>query len=374
MAKRSSEKTEIPERLFSRHSEMSPEDWPRVWAVVLNWKNPEMTVDCVRLLEKSGYPNLEILIVDNGSSDGSRQILLNEFPEHHHLSLPMNLGYAGGNAAGMLHALRDPETFAVLVINNDCLVTEGFLFPLVNELLEHDDTAVAGPVQLYYENEELAWANAGSRFDLWRARVIPDGPSGKSIPRPGGRHVVGFHCGACALYRAEALRDVGTFDPKLFLFGEESDWAFRASKKGKWKTVVLTSSLVVHLESVSTSTVPQARHYYIARNTAWVVRRHGSILQILVHGMRCLLGKGLGFAATKALAGRVEIGWAILKGHLDGLFGDCSVGSLPEEAALQQAFEVSTLEGSIVSFGSRLKHQRGPKPVALSAGELRPPL
>ncbi len=320
--------------------------WPRVWAVVLNWRNAEMTVDCVRALEKDGYPNLEILIVDNGSEDGSADRLREEFPFHHHLQLPLNLGYAGGNAAGLLRVLEDPDAFAALVVNNDCFVSEGFLFPLVEELLEHPDTAVAGPVQLVYEDDRLLWANAGSRFDMWRACVIPDGPSGKAIPEPGLRAEVQFHCGACALYRNDALREVGVFDPKLFLFGEESDWSMRAVRRG-WKTVVVTSSRVVHQESSSTSTVPAARSYYVSRNTGWLIRRHGSLPQVFVHAARVFLGRWLRASIGQLLRGHPESAFATARGFLEGLWADCTYGQRPEEAAFHQAFELRRLDGSL---------------------------
>jgi GT2 family glycosyltransferase len=305
-----------------------------------------MTADCVRSLEKCGYPKLEILIVDNGSEDGSAERLRNDFPFHHHMHLPLNLGYAGGNAAGLLRALEDDDTFAVLVINNDCLVSEGFMFPLVSELLDHADTGVAGPVQLVYEDGELLWANAGSRFSLWRARVIADGPSGDETPEPGERAVVGFHCGACALYRAETLRDVGVFDPKLFLFGEESDWSFRASKAG-WKTTVLTSSKVIHLESQSTSTVPIAKTYYVTRNTSWLIRRHGNSAQKLIQVLRTFFGRGARSVLGRIVEGHPELAVATARGYIEGIWGDASRSDFPEEAAFHQAFELKYLDGSL---------------------------
>lgn len=320
--------------------------WPKVWAVILNWRNAHLTTECVRSLEKCAYPNLEILIVDNGSEDESSAQLSREFPFHHHMHLPINLGYAGGNAAGMLKALADPSAFAVLVVNNDCIVTEGFLFPLVIELIEHPDTAVAGPVQLVYENDELVWANAGSRFSLWRARVMPDGPSGPEAPAPGRRAEVGFHCGACALYRVDALREVGVLDPKLFLFGEEPDWSNRAARLG-WKTVVLTDSRVIHLGGKSTSTVPCAKTYYTYRNTTWLIRRFGNSAQVGVQAVRTLIGRGMRSVIGSVYKGDWRMAWAKLRGNLEGILADASRASIPEEAALQQTFELKDLDGSL---------------------------
>ncbi len=366
MALRESISTE-PESSLPFLADAPERDWPTVWAVVLNWRNAELTVDCVRSLEKCGYPNLEILIVDNGSNDGSAEDLERMFPFHHHLRLPLNFGYAGGNSAGILKALEDEDAFAVLVINNDCMVTEGFLFPLVSELLDHPTTAVAGPVQLVYRDETLAEANAGSRFDMWRARVIPDGLSGETPPAPGQRVEVGFHCGACALYRAESLREVGTFDPKLFLFGEESDWSFRAARAG-WKTVVVTASQVLHLESRSTSTVPLAKTYYICRNTSWLIRRHGSFAQIALQVLRTVFGRNARSVLGRLLEGDVRLAWATLRGSLEGLWGDAGRGRYPEEAAFHQAFELLSLDGS---YRQALNEERDPAGETLAVRAVR---
>ncbi len=309
-----------------------------MWAVVLNWRDTAMTERCVRALEACGYPDLEILIVDNGSGDGSAAHLATTFPNLHHLALEENLGYAGGNAAGMLRALEEGAD-AVLVVNNDCLVTPGFLEPLVEELLEHPTTGAAGPVQRNWDGGRLVWANAGSKFDISRAEISPDGPSGPEVPEGGTRAVVDFHCGACLLFRADALREVGPYDPRLFLFSEEPDWSLRARARG-WETVVLTSSVVDHLESKTTSRVPAAVAYYLARNPSWLVRRYGSRQDMLRNAVRTLFRRVPRSVAGHLLRGRIRIARACLAGGLAGVFADCRLGERPEDAAPERRYEL----------------------------------
>lgn len=311
---------------------------PAIWAVVLNWRDPDATTECVQMLMRSGYENLSILIVDNGSGDQSEEILRNRFPECHFLQTGQNLGYAGGNGAGMLYCL-EMGAFAVLVINPDCVVERGFLDPLVDELLEHEDTGATGPVQLNRQNSRLIWANGGSRFSPWNSRVIPDGPSAAMEPPRGGRYEVGFICGACILLRADAIREVGPFDPRLFLFSEEPDWCARARRRG-WKTVTVAFSRVEHAGSTATSSTRRATTYYICRNACWVARRHGTVFQATINAIGALCWRAPRAFVSSLLDRELPIGLASLHGYFDGVFGDCRRGKVPEEAEYERVYEL----------------------------------
>ena len=72
-------------------------DKPSVTVIVLNWNGKDLTIDCINSLKKVNYSNFNILLVDNGSSDGSVELLKEKFPEVSILSLEKNFGFAGGN-------------------------------------------------------------------------------------------------------------------------------------------------------------------------------------------------------------------------------------------------------------------------------------
>lgn len=310
-----------------------------VWAVIVNWNAADLTSECIQSLQDCGYEDLTILVVDNGSEDGSGAELERKFPEVRHLALGANFGYAGGNAAGMEEAVAH-GAFAVLVINNDCTVTPGFLDPLVQEMIDHPRTGADGPVQLNHVDGQLVWANGGSQFDMTTETIYPDGPTGPTQPPPEGRFKVGYICGACIMFRAEALREVGGYDPRLFLGSEEPDWTIRAARHG-WETVTIPASVVTHRGGVSTTRVPAALAYLYTRNRLWVIRRHGTRVQAVLSVFRTLFWRAPKAALRKIIDGEYEVAYAGALGALAGLFADCNRGREPESALSGRVFEIA---------------------------------
>src|SRR5262245_60529224 len=103
---------------------------PKVTVVILNYKRAEDTIACVRSVLASGYPDFGILLVDNASGDGSAERLAEAFPELPLVRHAENLGYAGGNNAGIRRAFQEGAVY-VLVLNNDTIVKPDALRILV---------------------------------------------------------------------------------------------------------------------------------------------------------------------------------------------------------------------------------------------------
>lgn len=103
--------------MTSRQRE-SPKIWPKVGVVVLNWNGWRDTVECLRSLHSLIYPNYQIIVVDNGSTDGSVERVRGVFPSLPLIETGKNLGYAGGNNRGIARAL-DMAAEYVLILNND---------------------------------------------------------------------------------------------------------------------------------------------------------------------------------------------------------------------------------------------------------------
>src|SRR5205823_1889527 len=114
------------------------ERWPRVGIIILNWNSYQVTSECLLSLRKLNYPNTEIVLVDNGSSDDSADRLQNEFPEIRVLRNPENLGFPGGNNVGIRYVL-DRGADYLLLLNNDTVVQPDFLRELV-QVAESDAT------------------------------------------------------------------------------------------------------------------------------------------------------------------------------------------------------------------------------------------
>lgn len=108
----------------------SIENLPLVYVVILNWNGYADTADCLTTCLTNRYPRTRIVVVDNGSSDGSELLLRSAFPEITVVQTGSNLGYAGGNNVGIRHALGSGADYVVL-LNNDTVVDPDFITSLV---------------------------------------------------------------------------------------------------------------------------------------------------------------------------------------------------------------------------------------------------
>src|SRR5438270_5844521 len=117
---------------------------PRVSIVMLNWNSYRVTLDCLLSLRKMDYRNFEVVLVDNGSVDGSPEKLLENAPEIRLIKNATNLGFAGGSNVGIRDALRRGTDY-VLLLNNDTIVALDFLSQLVHVTESDEKIGAASP-------------------------------------------------------------------------------------------------------------------------------------------------------------------------------------------------------------------------------------
>ncbi len=155
-----------------------------VCIIVLNWNNAPDTLECLHSLASLEYPDYHVLVVDNGSTDDSVSLIRAAFPAVEILETGANLGYAGGNNAGIRHALAAGADL-VCILNNDVTVEPGFLTPLVETLAICPSASVVTPLVAERVHGGRVWAlgsavdrrtasvtrrHAGDAVDNWRHR------------------------------------------------------------------------------------------------------------------------------------------------------------------------------------------------------------
>ena len=202
---------------------------PLVHAVVVSWQGAALLPSCLRALgaqQLSG--RLELVVVDNGSTDGTRALLARDFPSVKRISLPENIGYGRANNEAMLRAL-DAGADYVALINNDVEVEPGFFAALLEAAVAHPEAGLFTGT-LLFRGEETVNSTGLSIDAFGRARDRDFRLPLALLERADGP-VQGVSGGA-ALLRVSLLRRIGLFDPGYFAYYEDVDLSLRAAKAG----------------------------------------------------------------------------------------------------------------------------------------------
>lgn len=279
----------------------------KVAVIVLNWRGLEDTRECLQSLRRSTFP-VDVIVVDNGSGDGSAEQLQAEFPQYEHLRQAANLGYAGGNNAGLDRALARGYD-VVGVLNNDTIAAPGMVEAIVNELASHPDSAVSPTITV---------AGTG---ELWfiGARLHPE--TRLPVHDPQAHPGVTPYLTGCAIFASAATwRLVGGFREEYFLIFEDSEWSARATQRGV-ELRVADGALLEHKVSASINRSSGVGVYYWTRNglhlrREWEGRRStGAVWSLAVRpGLSAVKGEGM--AGVRALALRLV---AVLHAYVNHL-------------------------------------------------------
>jgi GT2 family glycosyltransferase len=263
---------------------------PKVCIIIVTWNRADAVVRCVLSQNLLTYPNVEVVVVDNHSSDGTVERLHSVFPELTVIANERNLGFTGGNNAGIRWGLeRSADYFFIL--NNDAIVDPNVLDELVRVAESDRRIAVVGAKNVVMHNSKLLWAAWG------------DVTYGPTLTRVHGRskwdgrkyrqnrdvdHVVGNGF----MWRREALESIGLLDTNFFGYHEDVDWCYRAKKAG-WRVVYVGSAIVRHEGSLSSNPHFESRMpamYFIGRNAVLFTKKHGGILRLAQLTVNSLAG------------------------------------------------------------------------------------
>lgn len=263
----------------------------RVRVVVVSWNSGDLLPRCLAHLRATEWPGdpLEIVVVDNGSSDGSTEDWGSRHPGIDLRQTGRNLGFAGGANVG----LADLDGLdAVALVNPDAFVESGWLVPLA-AALEHDPALGATCPKILFDASDPAGRpvinNVGNIL----------GPTWELHDRGYGEVDAGQYdraedvwgwCGGAVLLRTTYLEAVGLFDDRLFLYAEDADLAWRGRRQG-WRYRYVPTSVVRHVHRASSGGERTPLLDFLnRRNRLVVVTRHGGL-------------RGAGTAWLRALGG-----------------------------------------------------------------------
>ncbi|UJR80564.1 glycosyltransferase family 2 protein [Sandaracinus amylolyticus] len=263
--------------------------------VVLNYRTPELTLDCVASLAPQIGARRRVLVVDNASADGSADRIERAIEERgwgewaQVLRSPINGGFAAGNNFGLRHARVHCPAEAYVLLNSDTVVSEGALDALVAGMRAHPEAGLVGPrfdtadgeldVSAFRDHtpiSELEVAASTGIVSRLLSRVRVPTPVA-SAERPFYPQWLGF---ACVLVRREVLAEIGGLDEGFFMYFEDADYCRRVRAAG-WKMLYWPSARVIHLGGGSSGfstregMPKRLPRYYFESRARYFARHHG---------------------------------------------------------------------------------------------------
>ena len=225
---------------------MEPPVSPRVTVVVPNWNGERFLDTCLSSLRRQSFKDFEVVLADNGSTDGSVEFVARNFPEVRIVRLPENRGFSAAVNAGIK---ASPAAEHVVLLNNDTEVDPGWLEALVEAADRHPEAGLFASKLVDFRNRRQL-DGAG---DALRASGLPYRLGHGEVDRGQfDRETFVFSaCAAAALYRSSLFGEIGLFDEDFFAYCEDADVSFRAQLAGHG-CLYVPRSVVYHVGSVST--------------------------------------------------------------------------------------------------------------------------
>jgi N-acetylglucosaminyl-diphospho-decaprenol L-rhamnosyltransferase len=231
-------------------------------------------------------PDLERIVVDNASADGTADLVGDGFPEVRLVRSPTNLGFAGGTNLAASHASGD----FLLLLNPDAALCPGALGTLMELLAEKPRAAAVGPALVYADGRQQ---DSAFRFpglvqvglDLFPIARLSGSQLNGRVRSAGAAVQIDHPLGACMLIRRRAWKDVGPLDEGYFMYVEEVDWCRRARQHG-WEIWHAPRAVVRHRAGAATSQQPDAMFAQLWRSRLRYYQRfHGPAYNRAVHGL-----------------------------------------------------------------------------------------
>ncbi len=235
---------------------------PRVSVIILNWDGLALLRDCLKSVRAQDFDDFETIVVDNGSRDGSPEMVREEFPEVTLLEEATNRGYSRGNNIGLDAASGE----LTVLLNNDAELAPDFLGRVVAAADLDPDFGMFATRILMFDRREV--------FDSTGLLIYPDGicRSRGWLEKDVGQYdqpdEVLAPNGCAAAYRRAMLEDVGNFDENYFAYLEDLDLAFRGQLRG-WKCRYVPDAVVYHKKSMTSGYHSAFKAYHVERNRIW---------------------------------------------------------------------------------------------------------
>ena len=240
---------------------------PLVSIIVLNYNAGELLVNCINSLKKSSYTNLEIIVVDNISSDNSQKKCKERFPEIKLIQNNENLGYCGGNNVG----IKDAKGEFIVILNPDTIVQTNCIDELVSAYNKFGEGLYQPKILSL--NEEDIIQSTGNMLHIFGFGFARD-KGGKIVDKIEEIEKIGYASGTCLFTSRKVFDKIGLLDEFLFLYHDDLDLGWRAAQIGI-NSYYVPKSKIFHVESYSLKWSSK-KFYWLERNRKYCLLTHYS--------------------------------------------------------------------------------------------------
>ncbi len=252
----------------------------KISVITINRNDWENTRECLESLRKVRYSNVQVIVIDNGSKDGSDRKIREEYPDVLILKNPMNTGFAPACNQGIRRAFESGSEF-VFLLNNDAVILENTLSVLVDTYERMSGDPILGCKVLFYSDPTKIQSFGGglnTKEGDFEAVLLRCGE-----PDEGGTQGT-IDCDfipGCALFASrDRLERIGLFDEKLFFVWEDADLGIRNRREGGHNCIV-TEAKILHKGDGYTGHKPHPLRFYVnARNKLYVASKHSDYLRV----------------------------------------------------------------------------------------------
>ena len=289
---------------------------PRVAAIVLNYNGREVTLQALASLSAMDYPAFDLLVVDNGSTDGSYEAIEAAFPDVFQVRTEQNLGPAGGCNLGIRRALERGYDY-LLILNNDIEVAPDLLSEMLAVAERDPAIGAVGPKAYYHapEDRDRIWS-AGGKLRFRESVTRERGEGERDRGQYDRDQEVDYINGCAMLVRRECFERAGLWDPIFHLAVEDADFCMRLKRLG-YTCWYAHRARLWHMVAYATGVYKPGKTFNTGRSTAIFVRRYGTAWQKLQSRLWLLAAIPIAFL-RELPRGNQAAALAKLRGYREG--------------------------------------------------------
>lgn len=281
---------------------------PKVSVVIVNYNGERYLETCLDSLRTQSYTDFEVILADNGSSDGSTDIVQRAYPEVILIQNTTNLGFARGTNEG----IRASRGEYILTLNNDTRLDRNFIEEIVRPMIREGRIGICASKMLYPDGRINSTGTCISRSGAAWDRGMSEPDRGQYEK---AEEVFGA-CAGAALYRKKLLDEIGLFDEDFFMYMEDVDLAFRARLAG-WRCVFVPKAIAYHHHGGTSGVGSDTAVYYGNRNMIWVAFKNFPPF-LLITSLPWIIGRTIGTIWFYAVKDQLRV---ILRSKIDALYG-----------------------------------------------------